>query len=524
MSTKAQQIREEDVATGDSELPEGWSLVRLAEICELNPLKPAANVLSPDTPVTFVPMPAVDAELGAITQPTIRPFSQVRKGYTAFAEGDVIMAKITPCMENGKAAVARGLQSGYGFGSTEFHVIRCSGAVLPEYIYHLIRQERFRKEAEDQMTGSVGQKRVPAEFLKNAKIPLPPLHEQERLTGVVGELVTQLRSTHGRLQRASTMLRLFRQAILVAACSGKLTEDWRALHPNCEVDSQRLLSEILTRRKSASNGHRRDTDPAEPDTSMLGTTPDEWPIVSMDALTSRITSGSRDWKQYYKNDGPGTFVMAQNVRPMNFDRSYRLAIAPPENDPDAIRSTIECHDILVTIVGANTGDVCRVSEHLERHYVCQSVALIRPVEGQTSRFLELYLNSHSHGQAQFQEWIYGEGRPHLSFNHLRTVAIALPPLEEQREIVRRVEALFNLADAIEKRVAAASLRAERLTQAILAKAFRGELVPTEAELELAGPDGRKYEPASVLLERIKAEKNEPAHRQSRTKVRHENAS
>src|SRR5208282_1768296 len=103
--------------------------VALPDICELNPPKPSGDTLSLDAPVTFVPMPAVDAELGAITAPEIRKFSQVRKGYTAFREGDVIFAKITPCMENGKSAVARNLTNGLGFGSTEFHVLRPTHAV-----------------------------------------------------------------------------------------------------------------------------------------------------------------------------------------------------------------------------------------------------------------------------------------------------------------------------------------------------------------------------------------------------------
>jgi type I restriction enzyme, S subunit len=115
-------------------------------------------------------MPAVDAEKGAITKPEARPFGKVRKGYTSFREDDVIMAKITPCMENGKAAIARALHNGLGFGSTEFHVFRSNGAILPDFLYHFIRQESFRKAAEHEMTGSVGQKRVPASFLDSVEI------------------------------------------------------------------------------------------------------------------------------------------------------------------------------------------------------------------------------------------------------------------------------------------------------------------------------------------------------------------
>src|SRR5205823_5142697 len=102
----------------------------------------------------------------------------VRSGYTAFRDGDVIMAKITPCMENGKAAIVRNTTNSLGFGSTEFHVLRPNGVALAEYLFYFIRQESFRAAAEAEMTGSVGQRRVPAAFLQAAELPLPPLAEQ----------------------------------------------------------------------------------------------------------------------------------------------------------------------------------------------------------------------------------------------------------------------------------------------------------------------------------------------------------
>ena len=193
--------------------------------------------------------------------------------------------------------------------------------------------------------------------------------------------------------------------------------------------------------------------------------------------------------------------MAQNVRPLHFDQSYRLCVAPPEADRDRERSQVQAGDILVTIVGANTGDVCRVPLPVEQHYLCQSVALMRPVLQEISPFLELFLNFPRHGQAQYRDWIYGEGQPHLSFDHLRATAVLLPPLSEQEEIIRRVQSLFELADIIESRLAEGTRMTERLTQAILAKAFRGGLVPTEAEL--ARSENRAYEPAAELLARVK---------------------
>ena len=144
-------------------------------------------------------------------------------------------------------------------------------------------------------------------------------------------------------------------------------------------------------------------------------------------------------------------------------------------------------------------------------------ALARPVLPEWSEFLAIWFNSPEHGGRQFRTWLYGEGRPHLSFDHLRSALVALPSLEEQRVIVARVGELFALTDALEERVAAARGRAEKSPQSLLAKAFCGELVPTEAELARA--EGRGYEPASVLLERIRAEREITARAQSTSRRR-----
>src|SRR5437660_1611798 len=109
------------------ELPEGWITAKLPDVFEVNPPKPRADALAPSELVSFIPMGAVDADRGIIITAEEKPFAAVRKGYTAFANGDVILAKITPCFENGKAALAAGLRNGLGFGSSEFHVFRPRG-------------------------------------------------------------------------------------------------------------------------------------------------------------------------------------------------------------------------------------------------------------------------------------------------------------------------------------------------------------------------------------------------------------
>jgi type I restriction enzyme S subunit len=167
--------------------------------------------------------------------------------------------------------------------------------------------------------------------------------------------------------------------------------------------------------------------------------------------------------------------MAQNVRRGVLDWSFRQAVDPPLNDPSRERSQIIKGDLLITIVGANTGDVGPVVEDRPDHFVCQSVALARPAVTASCAYLNLWFNSSQHGQRYFSDCIYGAGRPHLSFDQLRAAPVALPPLEEQHEIVRRTGELMQLADRLTVRVNAAMRRIEICDQAVLAKAFRGEM-------------------------------------------------
>src|SRR5690554_6722770 len=126
-------------------------------------------------------MSAVEAERGRIDTSERRLFGAVKSGFTAFASGDVLFAKITPCMENGKMAIVPSLPSNVGFGSTEFHVLRPSSAVDRDLLYYFVSSLSLRHEAQHQMTGAVGQKRVPKRYLENKMFRLPPLNEQRRI-------------------------------------------------------------------------------------------------------------------------------------------------------------------------------------------------------------------------------------------------------------------------------------------------------------------------------------------------------
>jgi type I restriction enzyme S subunit len=190
--------------------PDSWIEVRLADACALNPRLPSDARPDEMTEVTFVSMSAVDEISGTISKPEIRTFGEVSKGYTSFLENDVLFAKVTPCMENGKAAIAGVLANGLGFGSTEFHVLRPTELVHSEYIFHFVRQKAFRDRAASAFVGTGGLQRVPPEFLSRIKLPLPSLPEQQRIVDVLRQVegVAKLRSEFDELL-ARTKRQLF---------------------------------------------------------------------------------------------------------------------------------------------------------------------------------------------------------------------------------------------------------------------------------------------------------------------------
>lgn len=160
-----------------------WPMVKLADVCQVNPRLPKEYDETQD--VSFLAMASI-SEDGILLNQETRVLSETKKGFTYFERGDVIVAKITPCFENGKAAYLDSLQTQVGFGSTEFHVLRPDITQLDgKYLFYLIWNQKFRFIAERSMSGSAGQKRVPAGFLQNFEIPLPPLEEQKRIAAIL---------------------------------------------------------------------------------------------------------------------------------------------------------------------------------------------------------------------------------------------------------------------------------------------------------------------------------------------------
>lgn len=169
----------------------GWEWKRISDICMINPKKSELGKIEDETLVSFVPMNSV-SESGDIDTSQTKEYKEVQTGFTYFRENDVLFAKITPCMENGKGAIARNLFNSIGFGSTEFHVLRPIENVSDsEWLYRLTILPVFRINAENNMTGSAGQKRVPVSFFEMFRVGLPPISLQQRYASIVTQIESQ---------------------------------------------------------------------------------------------------------------------------------------------------------------------------------------------------------------------------------------------------------------------------------------------------------------------------------------------
>jgi type I restriction enzyme S subunit len=340
--------------------------------------------------------------------------------------------------------------------------------VMPEalkpWVLWFLRSASGRKQIEALSTGNQESMRnIGQERIGQIEVPVPPVETLQRIVSRIEELFSEVDEGERALERVGQLVERYRQSVLKAAVTGELTREWRAAHA---TDANAAADDL----------------------------PAGWKRTNLGTLSTKVTSGSRDWKSFYGR-GDGVFVMAQNVRPGRLDLSELQLVDPPVGSKDAERSQVAEGDLLITIVGANTGDVCRVDRPLPKHYVCQSVALVRLADQRLSPYIELFLMADEGGQAQFAETIYGAGRPHLSFDQIKAVSVPLPPAEEQTAILDAVRRAESELQATIKVLAASRQQSAALRQSILKAAFSGQLVPQDAS----------DEPASALLARLAAQ-------------------
>ncbi len=233
------------------ELPEGWVWRYMKDVGEINPKFNNANLPS-DLEVSFIPMKCVKELTGHIDLSNTRKLSDVRRGYTPFKDGDLLFAKITPCMENGKVAIASGLKNGIGFGSTEFHVIRTNPLISGKFLFFFLIQEGLRKDAQSHMTGSAGQLRVPVDYMKDLPIPLPPPAEQQQIVSEIERRFSVADEVEKTVDASLKQAERLRQSILKKAFEGKLVPQDPADEP-----AEKLLERIRIEREKFNNTKKK---------------------------------------------------------------------------------------------------------------------------------------------------------------------------------------------------------------------------------------------------------------------------
>lgn len=235
MSTAAASMTKPETRGTPAPRRDTWREKPLRFLCHLNPTKSEVSHLPEQTEVSFVPMEAV-GEYGGLDLSQSKPIESVLQGYTYFRDGDVLIAKITPCFENGKGSIASGLNGGIGFGTTELHVLRCREEINARFLFYVTLSHEFRHRGAGWMYGAGGQKRIPEEYLRNFVAPVPPLDEQEAIadwlddrTKRIDELMRMLTGMVSRSEQHGHntpsmvgLLTEYRQALITAAVTGKI--------------------------------------------------------------------------------------------------------------------------------------------------------------------------------------------------------------------------------------------------------------------------------------------------------------
>lgn len=472
---------------------EAWPRVPLPEAVELNP-KAERGSLADDLEVSFVPMAAVEAATGRLDASAIRKYADVKKGYTYFREGDVLFAKITPCMENGKMVVARGLKNRVGFGSTEFHVLRPREGVDASYIYHFVSSANFRRDAAHLMTGAVGQKRVPLSFLEQAMIPLPSLDRQRSIVAEIEKQFSRLDEAVANLKRVKANLKRYKAAVLKAAVEGRLVETEAELARregrSYETGAQ-LLQRILETRRSQWKGKGKYKEPAAPDTTDLLELPEGWVWASPEQLSAGESYslaigpfGSSLKVSDYRDTGV-PLVFVRNIRAASFGGSDTVFIS--EIKAEELRAHhVGAGDLLVTKMGDPPGDVCIYPKHRPSAVITADCIKLRLVNSLllTEFFAHAIESDLVH--KQILGITKGVAQLKVSLGRFCSIGLPLPPIAEQRRIVAEVDRRLSLLREAEAQVEANFRRAERLRQALLLTAFSGELEKAVSGCEISG--------------------------------------
>lgn len=464
-------------------LPTGWEWAQIAQIGVVSPRNEAPD----DHQASFVPMSLIAAGYGAGHQHEKRPWGNIRKGYTHFAEGDVGLAKITPCFENGKSTVFRNLTGGIGSGTTELHVVRPL-FVTADYVVLFLKSAHFIETGILRMTGTAGQKRVPTEYFTSSPFPLPPLVEQRRIVAKVDELMAlcdQLdktravrEGTRDRLTKGTfTLLRApdtdasafraharfavdtlpalaaradqvkhLRQIILNLAVRGKLVEQDPSNEPASEL-LKRIAEDKKAREASARDRRQAPGRPIE-SAEQPYRLPPSWVWVSLGDITisrdrERVPVSRAERKRRAKvYDYYGASGVIDKIDGYLFDKPL----------------------LLIGEDGANLINRSKPIAFIARgkYWVNNHAHVLDGLGEDYLRFLALFINA-----TDLKPFVTGTAQPKMNQKKMNSIPVALPPLSEQLRIVAKVDQLMALCDRLEDGLRAVYGTRNRLLESLL---------------------------------------------------------
>jgi len=437
----------------DTTLPRGWTDAVLSDITSVCRRGRPPSYAGGSTPVINQKCVrrATEVDLGAVklTNEEAKPLP----GWAVLQEGDVLVNS-TGSGTLGRVAWLRTVP-GRLTADTHVTIVRPrSEVVRSAYLGWFLHSRQAMFEA--MATGSTDQKELRPGELQGVRVPLPPLEAQDDIVALLEEHLAGIDEGLSHFQRSRGGVEAFEGALYAAALSGELAAHVRG------VGNETILTSLGA--------------PSLATSDCAPEWPVHWAAARLGEVVSRVTSGSRDWKPYYGR-GDGVFVLTQGVRMRSLDLSKSISVDPPMADTARARSAIKKDDILVTIVGAGVGNTARVPREAPEHFVCQSLALVRPAEPTMSRFLELYLTAPLGGQRYFASRFYGQGRPHLSFDDIKEMPVPVPPLDEQRHIVDAFDRQMRAALALRGCWSDATEQGEDLRKSVLHAAFSGGLTP-----------------------------------------------
>lgn len=381
----------------------GSDTISLAKLAEVNP-KVDLRGLNPDTPVSFVPMSDV-TETGRWVNRQERRFDDVRFGYTPFAEGDVLFAKITPCMENGKGAHALGLKNGVGFGSTEFHVLRAKDEHSSRYLFHWLQAQATRTRAIAYMGGSAGQQRVQPDFFTNYRVERIDPDEQSRIAAVLDTVDEAIAKTEAVIAK----LRQVRAG---------------------------LLHDLLTRGLDA-HGQLRDyfAHPEQFQDSPLGRIPSEWEPKTLEHAADWFSGGTPSRSQHSYWSGEVPFLTPKDMKVFEVSDSTEHISEEAAKTGSKVMAPETTFIVVRGMILAHTFPVCFSTRPLAFN---QDIKAVRAREGLAPRFLAHWFASNA--------WMFlrktteaTHGTKKLDLKELHRVYIGVPKPEEQDAIVKRID-------------------------------------------------------------------------------------